>query len=376
MDSSDTLREALVTEIESLYKEVNQLTRIANVPDPQLQLLRGLVSLSQFTAQQTAQQQQSGSSLSSDLATLQSEVQRLTAENLAYQKQLQWLKNHIALSRATTGRLMMKATLKQTLDTAVEITQADAGSIFLLDDNQVVIESILSRPGTTEEERNALVGSVLEKGLAGRVIRDQSAVSIPDVALDNRWINLPNQPYKVRSVLCLPLLRNEQVFGVLTLTHPEPKHFTPQNSELMLAISDQMAMLLENTQLNSANRDLSERLEHGQDYIRHLLKTPLVGACLLQDNKFAHVNTKLAELFEYPKDDLLRLPSIASVIAHEDRDMVLESVNRCLSGRHSLFEMAFRICLKRGRVVKVMAQGITTEYQGKLAIATILNEVE
>ncbi|MEO0457225.1 MAG: GAF domain-containing protein [Cyanobacteria bacterium P01_A01_bin.114] len=376
MDSSDTLRDALMAEIESLYKEVNQLTRVVNVPDTQLQLLRGLVSLSQFAAQQTAQQQQSGSSLSSDLATLQNEVQRLTAENIAYQKQLQWLKNHIALSRTTTGRLMLKATLKQTLDTAVEITQADTGSIFLLDDHQVVTESILSRLGTTEEERNALVGSVLEKGLAGRVIRDQNAVLISDVALDNRWINLPNQPYKVRSVLCVPLLRNDQVFGVMTLTHPEPKHFTLQNSELMLAISDQMALLLENADLNSTNRDLTEQLNHGQTYISHLIKTPLVAACLLQDNKFVYANAKLAELFDYSEIELTRLPSIASVIAYEDRDTVLAAVEHCLSGQHSLFEMTFRISLKRGQVVKVMAQGLTTEHEGKRAIAALLNPVE
>ncbi|MEM7569275.1 MAG: hypothetical protein AAF337_05725, partial [Pseudomonadota bacterium] len=37
-----------------------------------------------------------------------------------------------------------------------------------------------------------------------------------------------------------------------------------------LAISDQMALLLENADLNSTNRDLTEQLNHGQTYISHL----------------------------------------------------------------------------------------------------------
>ncbi|NEP15497.1 MAG: GAF domain-containing protein [Leptolyngbya sp. SIO4C1] len=373
MDSQDSLRAALVSELESLYKTVNQLTRSDSVPDTQLQLLRGLVSLSQFAAHQV---QPSGSSQSTDLQTLQRELQLLKAENTAYHKQLQWLKNHIALSRATTGKLMLKATLKQTLDTAVEITQADTGSIFLLDEQQIVTESILARSGTTEEERTMLVGSVLERGLAGWVCRHQSAVSIGDTALDERWINLPEQPYKVRSALCVPLLRDQQVYGILTLTHPETRHFTLQNSELMLAIADQMALLLESMHLSRANRDLQERLAHSQDYVRHLMKTPLIGTGLLQDNRFVYVNAKLAQLFDYPRSELLKLPSIASLIAYEDRDRVMAAIEQCLQGKHSLFELTFRICLKRGQVVNVMAQGITTEYHGQLAIATLLDEVD
>jgi PAS domain S-box-containing protein len=375
MDSEHSLRAALVTELESLYKEISELTRSNTVPEPQLQLLRGLVSISQFAAQQTAQQQSSGGALLAEITTLKEEVERLKAANHGYEKQLQWLKDRIALSRTTTGQLRLKTTLKQTLDTAVAITHAETGSIFLLDEHRVVTESLLSRIGTTEEERHSLVGKVLEKGLAGWVAQHHTYALVPDAPRDQRWIDLPEQPYTVGSVLCVPLLRDDQVHGILTLTHPQAKHFTQQDCDLMLAIAYQMALVLENAHLTLVNEDLTERLQHSQDYFRQLLKSPIIGTFLLQNNKFVHVNKKLAELFNYPREELLKLPSIASVLAYEDRQIVTDAIYQCLTGKAALLNLAFGINQKQGQVVKVMAQGITTEYQGHLALAGIMAEV-
>lgn len=375
MTSEDSLQDALVDEIETLYKDVSKLTRSSAVPDAQLQLLRGLISVSQFATQQTAQQNSSGGAMVAEIIALKDEVERLKSINTAYDKQLQWLKDRIALSRNTTGQLRLKATLKQTLDTAVEITKAETGSIFLIDSRKVITETMLSRTGTTEEERNSLVGTVIEKGLAGWVATNQTFALIADAPRDKRWINLPEQPYTVGSVLCVPLLRDDDVYGILTLTHPQTKHFNEQDRDLMLAIAYQMALVLENARLNRVNADLHERLEHSQDYFRQLLKSPIVGTFLLQDNRFIHVNKRLAELFAYPRAELLKLPSISSVLAYEDRDTVEVAFNKCLTGKEALLNISFGISQKQGQVVKVMAQGITTEYQGSLAVAGIMAEV-
>ncbi|MEL7501673.1 MAG: GAF domain-containing protein [Cyanobacteria bacterium J06554_6] len=374
MDSANSLQDALVDEIESLYKEVNQLARTDALPETALQLLRGLVSVSQYVAQQTAKQHSSGGAMLAEVTALKDEVERLKSVNAAYDKQIQWLKDRIALSRNTTGQLRLKATLKQTLDAAVGITRADSGSIFLIDANQVVTESILARQGTTEDERHSLVGTVLEKGLAGWVTQRQTTALVSDTRLDDRWISLPDQPYKVASALCVPLLRGDRVFGVLTLTHPEAKYFNQQDSDLVTAIAYQIALLLENSDLSDANQDYRERLQHSQDFFRQLLKTPLVGAFLLQDNKFIHVNKKLAALFGYPREELTRLPSIASLLAYEDRDRVYAAIHECLSGKSALLSLSFRISNEQGQVINVSTQAITTEYHGQLALVGMMGE--
>jgi PAS domain S-box-containing protein len=376
MDSQNQLREALVAELESLYKEISQLTRVNAVSSDQLQLLRGLVSVSHFAAQQATQAQDTGGALIAESAQLQQEVERLRSENEAYSRQMLWLKDRIALARTSTGKLMLKTSLKQTLDAAVEITRADNGSIFLLNADRIVTDSILAgRPGTTEDDRRTLVGKVLEKGLAAWVASNRNVALIHDTMLDERWVNLPDQPYKVNSVLCVPIMHQDDLMGMLTLTHPQRKHFTLQDSDLTQAIAYQVGLVLENTRLNERNKDLTDRLQSSQDYFRQLLKTPLVGACLLQDNKLLHVNDKLAELLGYSREELLKLPSIASLLAYEDREATTLALHQCLAGKSAMFNLTFRMNQKHGNLLKVLAQGITTEYQGRLAVVTLINEV-
>ncbi|MEM9980030.1 MAG: GAF domain-containing protein, partial [Cyanobacteria bacterium P01_D01_bin.2] len=225
MDTQTLLKEALTDELGLLYTNVTQLTAVKSLPEDDLQLLRGLVSVLQFAAQQMTQQQAAGGKLAADVTALREKVAQLQQENAAYQKQLQWIQDRIALSRSATGKMQRKATLKQTLDIAMGITQANSASIFLLNDAKVVTECILTRSGTTERERQTLVGQVLEKGLAGWVVEHRQVETIADTSLDDRWISLPNQPYKVRSALCAPLLSDSRILGVITLTHPERNHF-------------------------------------------------------------------------------------------------------------------------------------------------------
>ncbi|MEO1183091.1 MAG: hypothetical protein AAFX51_20200, partial [Cyanobacteria bacterium J06636_28] len=164
MDNQTLLKEALTDELGSLYKNITQLTDVKSLPEDDLQLLRGLVSVLQFAAQQMTQQQASGGKLTADVTALRDKVAQLQQDNAAYKKQLQWIQDRVALSRTSTGKMQLKATLKQTLDIARDIAGASSGSIFLLDDAQVVTECILTRSGTTERERQSLVGQVLEKG--------------------------------------------------------------------------------------------------------------------------------------------------------------------------------------------------------------------
>ena len=138
MDNQVLLKEALTDELGMLYKNITQLTDVTSLPEDDLQLLRGLVSVLQFAAQQMTKQQASGGKLTADVAALQEEVVQLRQDNVAYQKQLQWLQDQLALARTTTGKMRLKATLKQTLTIAVDIAGASSGSIFLLDRKSVV----------------------------------------------------------------------------------------------------------------------------------------------------------------------------------------------------------------------------------------------
>ena len=375
MDNQTLLKEALTDELGSLYKNITQLTDVKSLPEDDLQLLRGLVSVLQFAAQQMTQQQASGGKLTADVTALRDKVAQLQQENAAYKKQLQWIQDRVALSRTSTGKMQLKATLKQTLDIARDIAGASSGSIFLLNDAQVVTECILTRSGTTERERQSLVGQVLEKGLASWVVEHRKAETITDTRLDSRWVNLPDQPYQVRSAMCAPMVSGNRILGIMTLTHPEPKHFQPPMPDLIGAMADQMALVLENTKFQTANQDLERRLSQHQEFCHQVLTMETVGAVMLQNKKIVQLNGRAAELFGREPDELMGLPSMTSIIAYEDLERVRAAILQCRTNPNQIFAIEFGITHKSGQVIPIMAQGIALDFQSQPAVMMVMNKI-
>ena len=374
MDDQTLLKEALTDELGNLYKNITQITAVTALPEDDLQLLRGLVSVLQFAAKQMAEQQASGGQLTADVTVLQEKLEKLQKDNSAYQKQLEWIKDRVALSRSATGRTQLKATLKHTLDIAVDITQANSGSLFLLDDANVVTECILTRLGTTERERHQLVGQVLEKGLAGWVLKHRKVEAIADTSLDTRWINLADQPYQVRSVMCAPMVGSSRVFGIMTLTHPEPKHFQSPWLDLVGAMADQMALVLENVYFRRAAKILDKRLRRHQEFCHKILAAEIVATVIVQNNRFMHVNNLAANLFGQGADTLLKLPSITSVIAYEDLERVKANLEICSAKSNQTLSMNFGITHENGQVIPIAAQGIALDFQKKPAVMLLMNK--
>lgn len=375
MDNQTLLKEALTDELGSLYKNITQLTDVKSLPEDDLQLLRGLVSVLQFAAQQMTQQQASGGKLTADVTALRDKVAQLQQENAAYKKQLQWIQDRVALSRTSTGKMQLKATLKQTLDIAIDIAGASSGSIFLLNDAQVVTECILTRSGTTERERQSLVGQVLEKGLASWVVEHRKAETIADTRLDSRWVNLPDQPYQVRSAMCAPLVSGNRILGIMTLTHPEAKHFQPPMPYLVGAMADQMALVLENTKFQMANQDMERRLTQHQAFCQQVLTTETVAAVMLQNKKIVQLNGRAAQLFGKEPDELMGLPSITSVIAYEDLERVRAAILQCNTSPNQIFAIDFGITHRSGQVVPITAQGIALDFQSQPAVMLVMNKL-
>ena len=182
---------------------------------------------------------------------LKEELTRLKREKSAFQTQSKLLENFVALARSSEKEKMLPAMLQTTLDLSAELADAEKGSLFLLAKSGVVTESILTRTDTTPEMRSKLIGTVLDKGLAGWVRRNRQIGLITDTKNDDRWLDLPNQPYTVGSALAVPILRGEDLKGILTLLHANPGHFDRESAELMQMTAVHIGSALENASLYS-----------------------------------------------------------------------------------------------------------------------------
>ena len=187
--------------------------------------------------------------LSEELQSLHREMAALMTEKAAFGAQSQLLEHLVAMARSSGEEEMLKATLQETLDLSSKLTNAEKGSLFLLDSSGIVTESILTQRDAVQEVRARLIGNVLTSGLAGWVQRYRQVGLVTDTETDDRWLTLPNQPYIVRSALAVPILRGDELLGILTLLHSQPGHFTPEAAYLMKLTAAQIGLVLENARL-------------------------------------------------------------------------------------------------------------------------------
>ncbi|MBN1889255.1 MAG: GAF domain-containing protein [Thermoflexales bacterium] len=177
-------------------------------------------------------------------------------EKLRTQKRL--FENLVAVARATVERPTLEGTLQNTLDVAVALTDAAKGSVFLLDGNGTVTHSILARSDVRADQRQAIIGRVMDKGLAGWVLQHRKPALVTDTLQDERWVDLPEADL-ARSVLAIPILSGPIVMGILTLVHPQAAHFGAEHLELMQAATDQMALAVRNAQAFDELRHMADR---------------------------------------------------------------------------------------------------------------------
>ncbi len=204
-----------------------------------------------------------------ELEKLRQEVAQLKQKEAALKAQSVLLENLVTMAGSSDTFDLIKAALQKTLDLAANLTGAEKGSLFLLDPNTGrVVDAILTRTEVTKEMRDRLIKSVFDKGLAGWTIRNRQLGLIMDTEKDDRWLTLPNQPYTVRSALAVPILRGEDLLGILTLLHSKPEHFSQDTGSIMQVTADRMALVLENTRLYSKIDEyaqaLDEELEKGR----------------------------------------------------------------------------------------------------------------
>lgn len=202
-----------------------------------------------------------------ELETLRQEVAALKTAKAAGDAQRELLEKLVAMARSPADEEVLKVTLQETLDVCSKLTGAEKGSLFLLDSNGIVTDSILTQREAAAETRARLIGNVLDKGLAGWVNRQREVGLISDTETDDRWLVLPNQPYIVRSALAVPILRGDDLLGILTLLHSSPGQFTPKTANLMQVTADQIALVLENAQLYGRLEDSYRSLDKAKQAI-------------------------------------------------------------------------------------------------------------
>jgi PAS domain S-box-containing protein len=132
-------------------------------------------------------------------------------------------------------------------------------------------------------------------------MRTQESVILDDATRPNLF---SDDPYfglrRQRSILCLPLIRQGALVGLLYLENALASHvFTPDRARLLELLGSQAAISLENTRLYS---DLQER----EAKVRRLVDSNIIGICIFDlDRRIVEANDAFLAIVGYDRDDVI-----------------------------------------------------------------------
>jgi len=154
------------------------------------------------------------------------------------------------ISREISSRLDLEELLPRVLRTTLESMPTATGSIIVLDEEERPLHAALMREGNFILDKQRMMATTLENGLAGWVVRNRQAALVLNTLEDPRWNQRPDdQRQGAKSAICAPLLGRERVVGVMTVVKVPAGALDEADFSVLSVIADQAGIAIENARL-------------------------------------------------------------------------------------------------------------------------------
>ncbi len=169
---------------------------------------------------------------------------------LDVKKRVNRLEHLIEVTKFVNSTLELKKLLDSILQISTDTLNAEAGSIFLVDEekNELVIAAATGEKKEKIKEIRVPVGV----GVVGWVVREEKPVLIADAQKDPRFYKQADQKteFVTRSIIAVPLKTKEKVTGVVeVLNKKNSELFNEEDMGLLQALANQAAVAIENAKL-------------------------------------------------------------------------------------------------------------------------------
>ena len=169
------------------------------------------------------------------------------------------------ISRST---FELEPVLRSLVEYATKLCAAEQGFIFRRDNDGYRLAVAYRAPEQFKEWRQAGAIQPGDGTITGRVALEGRAVQIIDTQEDREWRavhrDAPGTDV-VRTLLGVPMLRENQSIGVICLWRTVVQPFTDKEIELITTFADQAVIAIENVrlfrELETRNKDIAEALE-------------------------------------------------------------------------------------------------------------------
>jgi len=224
-------------------------------------------------------------------ATIQTSVERLDLATV------------MKVSEALSGEIVLDKLIDTLMHTAIEHAGAERGVLILARGDAYRIEAEATTGGDEVDVRlrqASVTGADLPVSVFRYVLRTKESVLLHDASGENPFsADDYIRKHHARSVLCLPILKQARLLGVLYLENKLTPHaFTPARMAILKLLASEAAISMENARLY---RDLAER----EARIRRLVDANIIGIFFWDlEGRILEANNAFLLMVGYDRDDL------------------------------------------------------------------------
>jgi PAS domain S-box-containing protein len=213
----------------------------------------------------------------------------------------------IKVSQAVSGEIVLETAIDTLMRTAIEQAGAERGLLIVQRGAELRIEAEATTSGTTvvvQLREQPVTAAALPESVLHYVLRSRESVNLDDAAAQPAFAADPYiRVRQARSLLCLPLLNQAKLIGVLYLENTQTtRAFAPARSAVLKLLASQAAIALENAHLY---RDLEQR----EAKIRRLVEANIIGIFIWDiEGKIIDANDTFLRMMGCDRGDLLTGP--------------------------------------------------------------------
>jgi two-component system, NtrC family, sensor kinase len=280
--------------------------------------------------------------------TLEHAVQERTTELDDAQRVLQrmwWLGQQITLE------LDSQRVIDRFLEAVVDIAQADAGVVGLIQDDgriRFVVGTGDATPliGTTIPMAGSAMGRIIRSGIAWTVSDVRAHQDMFDPAIFERVKDT------VSSLAIVPISRRGDRIGAVTVASRAPSEFTAADLERIEAMGDLVSVALENA-------ELVETLRQAEWRFRTLFRAaPDAVLTVLQSGQIREANDAVGDITGVdPLDVVGRL--VTDFVVDADRQRLRSALEATLAGAATRLEVAFEAESRGSAARRLVALAMT-----------------
>jgi PAS domain S-box-containing protein len=209
----------------------------------------------------------------------------------------------IRVSEAVSGEIVFEKLINTLMSSAIEHAGAERGLLILPRGHEYRIEAEATTGSDNVNvvlKQARVTAADLPKSVFQYVLRTKESVLLHDASSQNSFsVDGYILGHRSRSLLCLPLLKQARLIGLLYLENNLTPHaFTPARMAVLKLLASEAAISIENARLYS---DLQER----EARVRRLVDSNIVGVMIWNlDGRILEANDAFLGMLQYGREDL------------------------------------------------------------------------